>query len=85
MDTNKEHFDSEEIFHVYNRGTDKRAIFIDDMDHRRFLESLREFNTPNNIALRDSGSPTFSRIYSISAVSAVLIFWEICGCKLLFY
>ena len=27
--------------HLYNRGVDKRAIFIDDVDRRRFIEALR--------------------------------------------
>lgn len=34
-----------EYYHVYNRGTDKRAIFLDDYDFRRFLQSMEEFNT----------------------------------------
>ena len=34
-----------EYYHVYNRGTDKRAIFLNDYDYKRFLQSLEEFNT----------------------------------------
>lgn len=38
-------FANEEIYHVYNRGTDKRTIFEDPYDFQRFLQSLQEFNT----------------------------------------
>jgi putative transposase len=34
-----------EFYHVYNRGTDKRTIFLDDQDFARFLQSMVEFNT----------------------------------------
>jgi len=33
-----------EYYHVCNRGVDKRDIFGDKMDIRRFLESINEFN-----------------------------------------
>ncbi len=33
-----------EYYHVYNRGTDKRDIFQDIEDFRRFFQSLVEFN-----------------------------------------
>lgn len=33
-----------ENYHVYNRGVDKRDIFSDKMDIRRFVESINEFN-----------------------------------------
>ncbi|MCX6713736.1 MAG: hypothetical protein NTV48_01375, partial [Candidatus Vogelbacteria bacterium] len=32
------------IYHVYNRGVDKRIIFDDDNDRRRFLACLYFFN-----------------------------------------
>lgn len=32
------------FYHIYNRGVDKRKIFLDDFDYVRFLESLRDFN-----------------------------------------
>jgi putative transposase len=37
-----------EFFHVYNRGVDKRLIFIDDYDYVRFLESLYLNNSTKN-------------------------------------
>ena len=36
-----------EIFHVINRGTDKRKIFLDDQDYFRFIHDLFEFNDIN--------------------------------------
>lgn len=38
-----------EFYHVYNRGTDKRAIFLDDQDFARFLQSMIEFNVTDPI------------------------------------
>jgi putative transposase len=35
-----------EFYHIYNRGTDKRNIFGDERDTRRFFQSIREFNVP---------------------------------------
>ncbi|MBU1046779.1 transposase [Patescibacteria group bacterium] len=34
-----------QYYHVYNRGTDKRVIFMDKFDLWRFLQSMEEFNT----------------------------------------
>jgi len=34
-----------EYYHIYNRGTDKRKIFLDHYDLDRFLESMLEFNS----------------------------------------
>ena len=31
-------------YHVYNRGVDKREIFLDEEDHLRFIHDLFEFN-----------------------------------------
>ena len=33
-----------EIYHVLNRGVEKRKIFLDDFDHFRFIHDLFEFN-----------------------------------------
>ena len=45
-----------EIYHVYNRGVDKRDIFMNKVDYIRFLHDLYEFN---DIAL----APAFERRY----------------------
>lgn len=33
-----------EYYHVYNRGVDKRDVFLDGQDYARFLTSIIEFN-----------------------------------------
>lgn len=38
---------SGQIYHIYNRGVDKRDIFMDDEDHFRFIHDLYEFNDKN--------------------------------------
>ena len=45
MGTRKIPFTNDEIFHIYNRGVDKRIIFVDEYDSRRFFQSMIEFNT----------------------------------------
>lgn len=37
-------FSSDEYYHIFNRGVDKRQIFLDEHDLNRFLQSMREFN-----------------------------------------
>ena len=41
---NREPFATGEFYHIYNRGVDKRAIFLDDDDRDRFLQSMVVFN-----------------------------------------
>ena len=36
------------IYHIYNRGVDKRNIFMNEADKRRFLQGLFLFNDENN-------------------------------------
>lgn len=33
-----------EYYHVFNRGVEKRDIFLDKYDYSRFLKSIKEFN-----------------------------------------
>jgi len=37
------------IYHIYNRGVDKRDIFNNDNDRRRFLACLQYFNDTNQV------------------------------------
>jgi len=41
----KLNFYNNEYYHIYNRGVDKRDIFIDERDYERFLRSIKEFNS----------------------------------------
>ena len=40
----KSPFINGEIYHVYNRGVDKRDVFLEDKDYLRFIHDLFEFN-----------------------------------------
>jgi len=48
----KPQFVNGEIYHVYNRGVEKRTIFLENRDYFRFIHDLFEFNNqdlaPNN-------------------------------------
>jgi len=37
-------FKNGEYYHIYNRGVEKREIFLCDFDYFRFFRSLKEFN-----------------------------------------
>ncbi|MBI2676984.1 MAG: transposase [Candidatus Yanofskybacteria bacterium] len=45
----KEYFTNGEFYHVYNRGNNKRKIFLDQRDFKRFFQSIREFNSEEPI------------------------------------
>jgi|SRR3989344_4876187 len=38
-------FANGEYYHVYNRGVDKRTVFLDQYDFERFFQSIEEFNS----------------------------------------
>ncbi len=40
----KTQFFGDQYYHMFNRGTEKRKIFLDDFDYRRFLLSMRFMN-----------------------------------------
>lgn len=40
-------FVNEEIYHIFNRGVEKRRIFLNAKDHLRFIHNLYEFNNEN--------------------------------------
>lgn len=45
----KVNFVTGEFYHIYNRGVDKRTIFSDDYDMKRFFQSMEEFNVEKAI------------------------------------
>ncbi len=47
MSLRKDNLVSGQIYHIYNRGVDKRDIFMDDEDRFRFIHDLFEFNDSN--------------------------------------
>ncbi|MBU2529960.1 MAG: transposase [Elusimicrobia bacterium] len=46
-------FVKDQLYHIYNRGVEKRDIFLDDQDHYRFIHNLYEMNNEN--VVRNSG------------------------------
>ncbi len=42
-------FQNKYYYHIYNRGVDKREVFMDEGDYLRFLRGMREFNRPDPI------------------------------------
>jgi len=42
-----------ECYHIYNRGVDKRIIFLNNYDYQRFILLLHVLNTNKNLKLRD--------------------------------
>ena len=42
-----------EIYHVLNRGVDKRKIFMNDRDYFRFIHDLFEFNDEDKVLNND--------------------------------
>lgn len=38
-----------ELFHIFNRGVEKRDIFLDDQDRFRFVHDLYEFNDQQRV------------------------------------
>lgn len=40
----RDSFIDDEYYHIYNRGVEKRKIFLYDKDYSRFLTSMKEFN-----------------------------------------
>ncbi len=50
----KPQFSNNQIYHIYNRGVEKRSVFMEDKDYLRFIHDLFEFNdtalvNPSNI------------------------------------
>ena len=42
-----------EYYHIYNRGTDRRDVFLDDEDRQRFVKLLFVANGTNSFVFRD--------------------------------
>jgi len=56
-----------EFYHIYNRGTDLRTIFLDEHDYKRFLVLMYLCNGGSSIDLREhfSAGKTFSDLFSL--------------------
>lgn len=67
-------FSIEQYYHVYNRGTDKRDIFLDDADRQRFIKLLFIANGSTPFVFRELPKgllyTEFDRGESITAIGA---------------
>ncbi len=75
MSTRLEPLVENEFYHVYNRGTDKRTIFLDVADYNRFLQTMYLANTSARINIRDIKNSTtdifsFERLDSLVSIGA---------------
>lgn len=50
---NRNPFELGGVYHLYNRGTDKREIFIDKADYRRFMRCLLHLNDENPVRIEE--------------------------------
>jgi len=55
MSTRKQTFAPGEFYHLYNRGTEKRKIFLDKQDYYKFLFLMYICNTVKSLELRKIG------------------------------
>lgn len=51
-----------EYFHIYNRGVEKRTIFMDEADHERFVSLLYSANSDTSIYLSEYQGKALSEI-----------------------
>src|SRR4051812_26566615 len=54
-----------EWYHCYNRGVDKRVIFLDDSDYKRFLALMYICNGVNNLRISDMAHFNFEQVLAI--------------------
>ena len=57
---------SENIYHVYNRGVEKRSLFVNNQDYLRFIDDLTIFNDINLVVnpkqrIRDTKNGDYKR------------------------
>ncbi|MFZ1019703.1 MAG: transposase [Minisyncoccia bacterium] len=69
MALRKQSFAPGEYYHLYNRGTEKRIIFLDKQDYGHFLFLMHICNTTKSIELRNIGE-NFDRGKTIVDIGA---------------
>lgn len=69
MGLRKQSFATSEFYHLYNRGTEKRIIFLDDQDYKHFLFLMYICNSEKSITLRNIGE-LFDRGETIVEIGA---------------
>lgn len=71
---NRAPFGVGEFYHLYNRGTEKRAIFMDEYDYRRFVTLLYLCNSKLtvNIEQEIKNGTTFSELMRIDRGACIV-------------
>src|SRR3989338_6564932 len=69
MALRKQSFAPGEFYHLYNRGTEKRRVFLDKKDYDHFLFLMYVCNTKKSIELRNIGN-NFDRGETIVDIGA---------------
>lgn len=65
-----------EYYHIFNRGYEKRKIFLDKADYKRFVECLHFFNDEATIKIRDIRQytgPTPEKVPLVELLAYVLM------------
>ena len=62
MAIRREPFSVNEYYHIYSRGTDKREIFLDDNDRKRFLKLLFICNSDKPVSYRETANLPLTKI-----------------------
>ena len=70
-------FSIDEYYHLYNRGTDKRPIFLDVHDYHRFIMLLYLCNTTESLDMqkifRSNGEgPSFTEIFKLDRSNSIV-------------
>ena len=71
MSTRNIDFSIGEYYHVYSRGVDKRPIFIDEDDHKRFVKLLYVANSDKVVHLSDHKGKDLADIVRGECVCAI--------------
>lgn len=62
-----------EVYHILDRGVDKRKIFLDKQDYFRFIHDLFEFNDQN---LVNTASYHFQQRIKSGVIEKRQTLWE---------
>jgi putative transposase len=68
MTTRKIKFSIDEYYHIYNRGVDKRIIFLDNRDRERFLILIFLSNSKKPFEISKKGSDDWSLDKSLNEI-----------------
>ena len=65
MPYRKPRFATNRFYHLYNRGTDRRTVFLDTKDHERFMALLYLANSSAPFHMNDYRGSTSAELFSV--------------------